>query len=132
MSSEQRFYLSFLLFSELPISSSISRPLDLIKLSSLLMFFFPPWKSVETFMMVKCKLSNVLPFKVHGFSIVKKECTRCDVVLRGSDISSPVCVRIDRKLVTKPSYFFVPFYLAMQIKSKETRGPSTFFDTFQF
>lgn len=46
MSSEQRFYLSFLLFSELPISSSISRPLDLIKLSSLLMGSFP-WKSVE-------------------------------------------------------------------------------------
>lgn len=46
MSSEQRFYLSFLLFSELPISSSISRPLDLIKLSSLLMGSFS-WKSVE-------------------------------------------------------------------------------------
>lgn len=82
--------------------------------------------------MVKCKLSNVLPFKVRGFSIVKKECTLCDVVLRGSDISPPDSVSIGRKLVTKPSDFYVPFYLAMQIKSKETRGPSTFFDTFQF
>lgn len=83
-------------------------------------------------MMVKCKLSNVLPFKVRGFSIVKKECTLCDAVLRGSDISPPDCVCIVRKLVTKPSDFCVPLDLAMQIKSKEMRGPSNFFDTFQF
>lgn len=111
--------MSFLLFSELPIRSSISRPLDLIKLSSLLMDSFP-WKSVETFMMVNCKLSNVLPFKVRGFSIVKKESTLCDVVSRGSGISSPDCAFMGRKLGTKPSDFCVPFCLVMQIKSKET------------
>lgn len=77
--------------------------------------------------MVKCKLNNVLPFNVRGFSIVKKESTQCDVVSRGSGISSPDCAFIGKKLGTKPSDFCVPFYLAMQIKSKETRGPSAFF-----
>lgn len=58
---------------------------------------------------------------------MKKESTLCDVVSTGSGISSPNCVLIGRKLGIKPSDFYVPFYLAMQIKSKETRGPSTFF-----
>lgn len=65
LSSEQRFYLSFLLSSELAISSSISRPLDLIKLSSLLMGSFP-WKSVE-----RSNVSVVLHFLLKCVDFLK-------------------------------------------------------------